>query len=251
MSPAGANQPPPFEGRNLYLTHRALQDAVTREGAAWAHERLAAWGATLGSAGTFALAARANRYTPELRTHDRFGNRIDEVAFDPGWHELMGMAMREGEHSSPWTEPRVGAQVARAAAYLMHAEVENGTQCPLTMTYAGVPVLRRHAHGLPWLEATWLPRVFARDYDPRSLPVADKTSALIGMGMTERQGGSDGPGNPTRAEGDGDGAYGLTGHKWFFSAPVLDVHLVSPRPAAAVVFFMPRFCPTAPQRGAF
>jgi putative acyl-CoA dehydrogenase len=244
MSSAGANQPPPFEGRNLYLTHRALQDAVTREGSAWAHERLAAWGATLGSAKTFALAARANRHGPELRTHDRFGNRIDEVAFDPGWHELMALAMREGEHASPWTEPRVGAQVARAAAYLMHAEVENGTQCPLTMTYAGVPVLRRHAHALPWLEATWLPRALARDYDPRSLPVADKTSALIGMGMTERQGGSDVRANTTRAERAGDGAYRLTGHKWFFSAPMCDAHLVLAQTGGGLsCFFMPRFLP--------
>jgi putative acyl-CoA dehydrogenase len=242
--PADANQPPPFDGRNLYLTHRALQEALAREGAVWAHERLAAWGAALGSAKTFALAARANRYGPELCTHDRFGNRIDEVAFDPAWHELMALAMREGEHSSPWTETRAGAQVARAAAYLMHAEVENGTQCPLTMTYAGVPVLRRHAHALPWLEATWLPRVLARDYDPRSLPVGNKTSALIGMGMTERQGGSDVRANTTRAHRAADGAYRLTGHKWFFSAPMCDAHLVLAQSDGGLsCFFMPRFLP--------
>jgi putative acyl-CoA dehydrogenase len=242
--PADANQAPPFEGRNLYLTHRALREALSREGAAWADERLAAWGATLGSADTLTLAVRANRYAPELRNYDRFGTRIDEVAFDPAWHELMTLAMREGEHSSPWTEPRAGAQVARAAAYLMHAEVENGTQCPLTMTFAAVPVLRRHAPALPWLEAVWLPRVLARDYDPRPAPVADKTSALIGMGMTERQGGSDVRANTTRARRGSDGAYRLTGHKWFFSAPTCDAHLVLAQADGGLsCFFLPRFLP--------
>src|ERR1700675_104636 len=113
---ANANQPPPFEGRNLYLTDRALRSAAEREGAAWARERLEAWGAVTGSAETYALAARANRFGPELETHDRFGNRIDEVVFDPAWHLLMASAMREGEHCSPWAEPRAGAQAARAAA---------------------------------------------------------------------------------------------------------------------------------------
>ncbi|MGH8714033.1 MAG: DNA alkylation response protein, partial [Casimicrobiaceae bacterium] len=145
MATADANQPPPFEGRNLYLGDRALRAAVERSGAAWANDSLVEWGGALGSPEMFALAARANRFGPEIRTHDRFGNRIDEVGFDPAWHELMMLAMIEGEHSSPWTEARGGAQVARAAAYLMHAEVENGTQCPLTMTFATVPVLRRHA----------------------------------------------------------------------------------------------------------
>jgi putative acyl-CoA dehydrogenase len=188
---ADANQPPPYEGRNLFLTDASLQDAVAREGAGWAHERLSTWGELLGRSETHALAARANRCAPELHTHDRFGNRIDEVAFDPAWHELMTLAMREGEHCAPWLEPRAGAQVARAAAYLLHAQVENGTQCPLTMTYASVPVLRRHAGAFPLLSATWLPKIAGRDYDPRSQPVVAKTSALIGMGMTERQGGSD------------------------------------------------------------
>jgi putative acyl-CoA dehydrogenase len=239
-----SNQPPPFEGRNLYLTDRALQSAVEREGAAWARERLEAWGAVMGSAETFALAARANRFGPELATHDRFGNRIDEVVFDPAWHVLMAAAMREEEHCSPWTEPRAGAQVARAAAYLMHAEVENGTQCPLTMTYAAFPVLRRHQHSLPWLAQSWIPRVLARDYDSRTLPVADKTSALIGMGMTERQGGSDVRANTTRASAVGDGEYRLTGHKWFFSAPMCDAHLVlAQAPGGLSCFLLPRVLP--------
>jgi putative acyl-CoA dehydrogenase len=237
-----SNQPPPFEGRNLYLTHRALQEAVVREGAAWAQQQLVAWGATLGRAETFEFAARANRYGPELKTHDRFGNRIDEVAFDPAWHALMALAMKEGEHAVPWSQPQPGAQVARAAAYLMHAEVENGTQCPLTMTFAGIPVLRRHADALPSLATTWLPRLLAREYDARSAPVGDKTSALLGMGMTERQGGSDVRANTTRAVREADGTYRLTGHKWFFSAPMCDAHLVLAQAERGLsCFFLPRF----------
>ena len=243
---ADANQPPAFEGRNLYLTDRALRAAVEREGAAWAQARLEAWGAVMGSAETYALAARANRHGPELRTHDRFGNRIDEVVFDPAWHMLMATAMREGEHCSPWTEPRAGAQVARAASYFMHAEVENGTQCPLTMTYAALPVLRRHQTALPWLAQSWVPKVLAQHYDPRSLPLEDKTSALIGMGMTERQGGSDVRANTTRAiaAAGGQGEYRLTGHKWFFSAPMCDAHLVlAQAPGGLSCFLLPRILP--------
>ena len=238
------NQPPPFEGRNLYLTDTSLQAAIVREGAAWGESRLAAWGAILGRAETFDLASRANRYAPELRTHDRFGNRIDEVVFDPAWHELMALAMREGEHASPWTEATHGAQVVRAAAYLMHAQVENGTQCPLTMTFAAVPVLTRHATELPWLAETWLPRVLAAEYDARALPVSQKASALIGMGMTERQGGSDVRTNTTRAQPIGNREYLLTGHKWFFSAPMCDAHLVlAQAPAGLSCFLLPRILP--------
>jgi len=244
MQVVDANQPPPFEGRNLYRTHRALREAAAREGAEWADARLERWGEVLGRPDTFALAARANRNSPELATFDRFGNRIDEIAFDPAWHELMAMAMREGEHASPWSEPRPGAQVARAAAYLMHAEVENGTQCPLTMTYAAAPLLSRHAGTLAWLGQSWLPRLHAHDYDPRSLPVAGKRSALIGMGMTERQGGSDVRTNTTRAEPAGDGAYRVNGHKWFFSAPMCDAHLIlAQAPGGLSCLFLPRFLP--------
>lgn len=239
-----ANQPPPYEGVNLFLADAALRDGVAREGARWAHERLAAWGELLGRGETQAFAERANRFAPELRTHDRFGNRIDEVDFDPSWHELMGLAMREGEHCAPWVETRAGAQVARAAAYLLHAQVENGTQCPLTMTYAAVPVLRRHARAFPALSEIWMPRVLARAYDARPLPVAEKSSALIGMGMTERQGGSDVRTNLTRAERTGDGSYRLTGHKWFFSAPMCDAHLVLAQADGGLsCFFLPRLLP--------
>jgi putative acyl-CoA dehydrogenase len=242
--PPDSNQPPPFEGRNLYLTDPALQRAVACEGGGWAHQRLAAWGEALGRAETFALAARANRFSPQLNTHDRFGHRIDEVAYDPSWHELMSLAMREGEHCAPWVDPRPGAQVARAGAYLLHAEVENGTQCPLTMTYAAVPVLRRYAASLPVLAETWLPRMLAHDYDARTLAVADKRAALVGMGMTERQGGSDVRANATVAQRCGDGSYRLAGHKWFFSAPMCDAHLVlAQAPGGLSCFLLPRLLP--------
>ncbi|MEP6941519.1 MAG: isovaleryl-CoA dehydrogenase [Betaproteobacteria bacterium] len=244
VQPLDTNQPPPFEGRNLYATNGLLRHAVERHGATWAHARLEDWGATLGAADTFALADRANRHAPELRTHDRYGTRVDEVDFDPAWHALMTLAMREGEHASPWSQPRPGAQVARAAAYLMHAAVENGTQCPLTMTYAAYPALRRHAAALPWIESTWLPRLLSPDYDARSTPVAGKTSALIGMGMTERQGGSDVRSNATRATRTDDGSYRLDGSKWFFSAPMCDAHLVLAQAASGLsCFFLPRFLP--------
>ncbi len=217
---------------------------MERHGAAWAHSRLGEWGATLGASETFALADRANRIGPELRTHDRYGERIDEVDFDPAWHALMTLAMREGEHASPWSQPRPGAQVARAAAYLMHAAVENGTQCPLTMTYAAYPALRRHAAGHPWIESTWLPRLLSHDYDARSASIAGKASALIGMGMTERQGGSDVRSNATRATRSDDASYRLDGSKWFFSAPMCDAHLVLAQADAGLsCFFLPRFLP--------
>src|SRR5262249_43964228 len=153
----------------------------------------------------FDLAARANRFAPELKTHDRFGERIDEVVFDPSWHELMRAAMLAGEHCLPWADPKPGAQVARAAAYLMHAAVENGTQCPLTMTYAATPVLRRYAGTVP-ICAEFAQRALSREYDPRTVPITGKRSALIGMGMTERQGGSDVRANVTRGQRSADGS---------------------------------------------
>ena len=233
------NQPPPYEGRNLYLTDVALRDAVAREGAGHAHADLVAWGATLGTADTFALADAANRFPPQLRTLDRRGERIDTVDFHPAWHALMQLATAAGEHCAPWTAPGPGAQVARAAMYFLHAQVENGTQCPVTMTYASVPVLARYLD-----DDLWLPRVLARDYDPRPLPVAEKRAALIGMGMTERQGGSDVRANLSGAEPAGDGTWRLRGHKWFFSAPQCDAHLILAQAGAGLTcFLLPRMLP--------
>jgi putative acyl-CoA dehydrogenase len=238
------NQPPPFEGRNLYRIDVALREAVERAGAANAHAELDRWGETLGSAESFELADAANRFPPRLVTHDRRGERIDAVEFHPAWHALMRLATTAGEHSAPWVAPEPGAQVARAAMYFLHAQVENGTQCPLTMTFASVPVLWRHAAAMPALREVWMRRVLARDYDPRPLPVADKRAALIGMGMTERQGGSDVRANVTRAEPAGDDTWRIHGHKWFFSAPQCDAHLVLAQASEGVsCFLLPRFLP--------
>ena len=239
----GANQPPPFEGHDLFAIDAALAEAVERHGAAWARPNLAAWGSALGTTESHGLADAANRNPPVLRTHDRCGERIDEVAFHPAWHELMRRAMRAGEHCAPWNDRRAGAQVARAAMYYLHAQVENGTQCPLTMTYASVPVLSRHAASLPEGDA-WLTRARATTYDPRPLPLHEKDSVLIGMGMTERQGGSDVRANVTRAEHVGDGAWRIRGHKWFFSAPQCDAHLVLAQTRDGLgCFLMPRILP--------
>jgi len=238
------NQPPPFEGHNLFAIDAALRSTVERSACAWAIPQLAAWGAVLGLPETYALADAANRRPPSLHTHDRRGNRIDEVAFDPAWHELMRLAMAEGEHCAPWLAPQPGAQAARAAMYYLHAQVENGTQCPLTMTCASVPVLRRHATSAPQLREWWLPRLLATGYDPRALPVSEKRSALIGMGMTERQGGSDVRANITQATPDADGAWRITGHKWFFSAPQCDAHVVLAQAGGGIgCFLMPRILP--------
>jgi len=235
------NQPSPFEGFNLFDVDIALREAVTRDAAQWAVPQLRAWGAALGSPDTYALADAANRNVPVLRTYDRRGERLDEILFHPAWHALMRLAAEAGEHCAPWRTPQPGAHAARAAGYYLHAQVENGTQCPLTMTYASVPVLARHA---PQGGADWMSRILANDYDSRVLPIAQKRAALIGMGMTERQGGSDVRANITRAEPDADGAWRISGHKWFFSAPQCDAHLVLAQTGAGLgCFLMPRVNP--------
>jgi putative acyl-CoA dehydrogenase len=175
-----------------------------------------------------------------LRTLDRYGHRLDEVEFHPAWHELMAIALRAGLHSSPWAEPKAGAHVARAAGTYMLEQIESGVYCPIAMTYGSVPTLR-HA---PEIAKEWLPRIFARDYDPRFMPAREKKSALIGMGMTENQGGSDLRTNVTRAEPAGDGTFRLHGHKWFMSAPMCDAFLVlAQSPKGLSCFFMPRWTP--------
>jgi putative acyl-CoA dehydrogenase len=238
------NQPPPFEGRNLFAIDTALQHAVERHGATWAIPQLMQWGEALGASETYALADVANRNPPLLRTYDRRGERVDDVAFHPAWDALMRLAMAAGEHCAPWRTPQSGAQVARAAMYYLHAQVENGTQCPLTMTYASAPVLTRHAAELPRDAGSWLAKILATEYDPRALPIGHKCSALIGMGMTERQGGSDLRANLTRAVPDADGAWAISGHKWFFSAPQCDAHLVLAQTEAGLgCFLMPRVLP--------
>jgi putative acyl-CoA dehydrogenase len=225
------NQSAPLEDYNLYAANPALRDALgfnlPAARLAPAAARLGALGAALGKRETLTLADAANRNPPELKTHDRQGRRRDEVEFHPAWHALMALALKHGLHSGPWAEPGAGAHVERAAAYLLYSEVENGTQCPVTMTYGSVPAIKANAK----LAAEWLPRIYSRAPD----------AALIGMGLTEKQGGSDVRTNTTRATPLGGGLYAITGHKWFFSAPMCDAWLVlAQAPGGLSCFFMPR-----------
>jgi putative acyl-CoA dehydrogenase len=238
------NQPPPLADYDLFSADSALKSAVAAEGADWAADSLEAFGRRLGTAEALALGDLANRNPPILHTFDRYGHRIDEVEFHPAWHQLMTLAVGQGLHSAPWAEPRPGAHVARAAGVYLMCQVEAGVQCPVTMTYGSVPALRRQ----PDIAAEWLPRIYSRTYDQRFRPAGEKTCALIGMGMTEKQGGSDLRANTTRAEplgarGSGE-PYRLTGHKWFFSAPMCDAFLVlAQAEAGPTCFFLPRWTP--------
>jgi len=233
------NQPPPLVDYDLFGTDRALKEAVVREGADWAMDELGSFGRKLGSAETIEAGRLANAYPPVPRLFDRYGRRIDEVEFHPAWHELMGLAIGEGLHTRPWAEPRPGAHVARAAGVIMMVQIEAGVQCPTTMTYGVVPALKK----APAIAAEWLPRLYSRQYDKRMIPAPEKTGVLMGMGMTEKQGGSDLRANMTRATPAGD-AYRLDGHKWFFSAPMCDAFLVlAQAPGGLSCFFLPRFLP--------
>lgn len=246
MKPAteSSNHPDDLVDYNLFTTNPALVDALKREAAEPAEAHLQQLGHRFGTRRLFELGDVANRNPPALVAFDRFGHRRDEVEFHPAWHELMRLQIAEGLHTSPWAQPSSDAHVTRAAAYMLWAEVENGTQCPATMTYGAVPALARQAGSFP----DWIPKLLSRDYDEHLLPVAQKRGALVGMGMTEKQGGSDVRANSTRAEpsGPGDPAreYRLTGHKWFFSAPMCDAFLVlAQAPGGLSCFFMPRVLP--------
>jgi putative acyl-CoA dehydrogenase len=236
------NQPAPLVDVDLFASDRALVEATSREGAGWAVEHLGAFGRILGSAETIEAGFQANRSPPVLRSYDRYGRRRDEVDFHPAWHRLMDLAVAEGLHTGPWSEPRPGAHVARAAGFYMLGQVEAGVQCPMAMTYGAAPVVRR----APGIAADWLPRLYSRAYDPSFAPAGEKTGALMGMGMTEKQGGSDVRSNATRAlpvAGE-EGVFRLVGHKWFFSAPMCDAFLVlAQAPGGLSCFFLPRWTP--------
>jgi len=246
------NQVPPLEDYSLYDTDPALREAVQREGADnWAGD-LAAHGAWLGRAQTLAAGAEANRCPPRLVGYDRGGHRIDHVEFHPAWNLLMSGILARGLHSRAWAQPVPGAQVARAAAYLMQGQVEAGTLCPTTMTFAAVPLLQREPAGAIDFAGQWLPALYSREFDAADAPLSAKRSALIGMGLTEKQGGSDLRAVSTRAvplgaPGRGN-AYELVGHKWFFSVPQADAHLVLAQTDEGLsCFFVPRWIPDGPR----
>jgi putative acyl-CoA dehydrogenase len=235
-----ANQPPPLVGFNAWSGDQTLCEAVEREGGGWIVERAIEMGEVVGSERMQALAAQANRFPPELRTHDRFGNRIDAVEYHPAYHELMALAFGAGLHSLAWTERRPGAWVARASLNYLWNQGENGVACPVTMTFASVRILRND----PDLAAEWEPRLLACDYDPRPLPLAQKRAVTIGMAMTERQGGSDLRANSCRAASAGGGEYELSGQKWFCSAPMSDAFFtLANTDAGLTCFFVPRCLP--------
>jgi putative acyl-CoA dehydrogenase len=238
------NQPPPLEDYNLFDSDCALKEAVHREGCDWIDGEARKFGELLGKPETINLGVLANRFTPELRTHDRFGNRIDEVAYHPAYHELMRISVAAQTHSLPWTEKRSGAHVARAALAFLRHQIDEGTSCPLTMTFAAIPSLRFQ----PDLAAEWEPRALSPVYDPQSIPTSQKRGALFGMGMTERQGGSDVRANTTLAQPVNEGGPGqeyiITGHKWFCSAPMCDAFFIlAQAPGGLSCFLLPRWRP--------
>lgn len=239
-----SNQAPELQDYNIFTSDATLTEALQLAGGGWHADALARAGRELGSREVLELGELANRHLPELRSHDRQGRRIDQVDFHPSWHRLLGLLRQEGLHALPWMEPRPGAQAARAAGYYLQAQVEAGSLCPTTMTFASIPVLQNE----PALFAELKDKLYSRLHDPRDLPIAQKTAIMIGMGMTEKQGGSDVRTNSTVARPVGAGgrgaAYLLTGHKWFFSAPMCDAHLVLANTAIGLsCFFVPRWRP--------
>ncbi len=234
------NQPPPLVGHDVFRADAALVEAVQRYAGAEPLDGLSALGRRAGSEQAQRWGVEANANPPALRTHDRFGHRVDEVDFHPSWHALMDVAVGEGLHGAAWTAGP-GGQVRRAAGFVVWSQVEAGHGCPVSMTYAAVPALRTD----PALAAAFEPGLTAPSYDPGLRDPSTKSGLLAGMGMTEKQGGSDVRANTTRAvPAGGDGEYLLTGHKWFCSAPMCDVFLVlAQAPGGLTCFVVPRVLP--------
>lgn len=239
------NQAPPLEGYNLYTSDPILDEAVGREGGKESRDRLVDFGEITGSPEYYRWGFEANRNDPELVTHDRYGRRVDQVEFHPAWHSLMETAVGNGNHSLPWEDtPPEGAHVTRAAFTYMTGQIESGHNCPISMTYSVTPALNT----TPEVAKDWVPKIVSRDYDPSFRPPSDKTGLLIGMGMTEKQGGSDVRANTTRAvplnSGRPGSEYSITGHKWFTSAPMCDAFLVLAQATKGLsCFLLPRWTP--------
>jgi putative acyl-CoA dehydrogenase len=239
-----ANQVPPLEGIDVFSSNLPLVEATRREGANWALQRGVALGQRIGGEPQQCWGRLANENKPVLKTHDRYGNRIDEVEFHPAWHKLMKLGVEHELHALPWRTEQAGAHAARAALYMTAMQAEAGFACPITMTFAVLPALRAQ----PELLAEWGPLVTATSYDPRLIDAHEKGSAIAGMAMTEKQGGSDVKANTTYASplnGGGAGAeYEIVGHKWFCSAPMSDLFLVLAQTDDGLsCFLLPRILP--------
>ena len=238
------NQPPPLSDYNVFESDTVLVESVQREGAEWARDWISRVGGTAGSSQAIRQGFLANENPPVLETHDRFGHRTETVEYHPAYHELLGTAIREGLHCFPWTANREGAHAARAAAFICFSQAEAGVGCPTSMTYSVIPALRNQ----PELAEIWEPRLTSAEYDASDREASLKSGALAGMGLTEKQGGSDVRANTTTAaptNGGGPGAeYALTGHKWFMSAPMCDAFLVlAQAPGGISCFLFPRRTP--------
>lgn len=240
------NQVPALADYDAFAADLVLPSIILAFGADWARERLHEAGRTVGSARVQELAYLANRYTPELKAFDRFGNRIDEIAFHPAWHELMGLAVGQETHALAWNRPEPGAQVARAALQYLWYGAESGICCPISMTYAAVPVLKQNAA----LWEQWGSLVMSNRYDARQGPAHLKFGATVGTAMTETQGGSDLRQTQTVAEGNGDGTFSLHGRKWFFSVPHSDLFLTLARTEEGIsCFAVPGWLPDGSRNG--
>ena len=238
------NQVPLMVPYDAHATDTPLIDAIKREGGAWAHKEFADLGVAVGGE-MMAAGFLANENKPVFKPFDQFGHRIDEVEFHPAYHRLMELGVQHGVANFSWRHAdKTGAHVARAALMYLYTQADQGTSCPLTMTHAAVPVLRQS----PNLAASWLPRILSTEYDGRHVPAWEKRGNTIGMGMTEKQGGSDVRANTTRATPLGaagpDQLYELVGHKWFMSAPMSDAFLVLALAERGIsCFLLPRFAP--------
>ncbi|MFV8131199.1 acyl-CoA dehydrogenase family protein [Streptomyces syringium] len=233
------NQAPPLTGFTT-ADDPALLEALRRDGGGWGEAEVRELGARAGSEETQEQSRLAEAHPPVLRTHDRFGHRVDEVEFHPAWHALMAAAVESGQHAAPWAQARPGAHLVRAAKFYVWAQAEPGHGCPISMTYAAVPALRAQ----PELAALYEPLLASRSYDYGLRPPLGKQGLIAGMSMTEKQGGSDVRANTTTAVPAGDGSYVITGHKWFTSAPMSDVFLVLAQTREGLTcFLMPRVLP--------
>ena len=236
------NQPPELQDYNAFTNDAALIEALMREGGDWGRDAATALGARVGSAEVLDWARQANRHVPALHTHDRFGNRRDEVEYHPAWHELMRLGVAHAVHALPWREQKAGAHAVRAVLAFLLNQGETGICCPIAMTFAAAPALRAE----PDVAAEWEPRLLSTEYDPRFIPAARKSGCLFGMAITEKQGGSDVQSNASTARpiGGSTAEYLLTGHKWFCSAPMSDGFLTLARtPAGLTCFLVPRWLP--------